>query len=50
MRRKTRPSMYDTNEHVHVCVPGSKLLQHKVFMAEFRVGEACYELFLRSIT
>jgi hypothetical protein len=33
--------MYDTNEHLHVCVPWSKLVQHKVVLAEFRVGEDC---------
>jgi hypothetical protein len=27
--------MHDTSEHVHVCVPGSKLVQYKVFMAKF---------------
>ena len=42
---KFRPSMYDTNQHVHACVCGSKLIQHKVFMTEFRVCEACYGLF-----
>ena len=37
--------MYDTNGHVlHICVPGSKLTQHKEFLAEFRVDEACYGL------
>jgi hypothetical protein len=35
--------MYDTNEHVHVCVPVLKLVQHKVLLVEFRVGEACYD-------
>jgi len=39
---KSKPAMYDTNEHVHVCVSGSKLDQHKVFMTEFHVGESCY--------
>ena len=33
--------MYDTNEHMHACVPGSKLVQHNVFLAEFRLGEDC---------
>jgi hypothetical protein len=42
--------MYDTNEHVHVCVPGSQLVQHKVFLDEFRVGEACYGLSGRKIS
>jgi len=36
--------MYDTNEHVPVYVPWSKLVQHKVFSVELRVGEACYGL------
>ena len=39
--------MYDTNEHAQVYVPGSKLVQHKVFMTECRVGESCYELSVR---
>jgi hypothetical protein len=34
--------MYNTNEHV--CVPVLKLVQHKVLLVEFRVGEACYGL------
>ena len=37
--------MYDTNEHVHVCVSGSKLVQYKVFLAKFCVGEACCGLY-----
>ena len=41
---KFRLPMYDTNKHVHVCVAGSKLDQHKVILVEFRVGEACYGL------
>lgn len=36
--------MYDTNEQVlHICTC-VKHTQHKVFLAEFRVDEACYEL------
>ena len=39
---KVQPSMYYTNEQVHVCVPESQLVQYKVVLAEFRIGEACY--------
>ena len=42
--------MYDTNENVHVCVPGSQLVQHKVLLDEFRVGKACYGLSGRKIS
>jgi hypothetical protein len=34
--------MNDTKKQVHVCVAGSKLVQHKIFLVEFRVGEVCY--------
>jgi hypothetical protein len=27
--------MHDAYKHAHVCVPGKKLVQHKVFLAEF---------------
>jgi len=37
---KSRPSMHDTNEHVHVCVHWLKLVQFNVLLADVRVGEA----------
>ena len=39
--------MHDTNEvdvHVYVCVHESKLVQHKGFLDECRVGEAYFGL------
>ena len=34
----------------HVYVPGSKLTQHKVFLGEFRVREACCRLSWRKLS
>jgi hypothetical protein len=47
MQRQSRPSMYDTNEYMNVCVPGSKLVQYKVNLAKFGVDKSCYGLSVR---